>query len=193
MKTAPRYLPIILTVLLASWTGFTWAQPACPDCPPESEPAETEEKEKTAPAETPQGPPEDAVEFQGHFYKVFDLDDTEVTWHAKKELCEKMGGQLAVIETEEEQKFIAELADDRYLSLGATDEEEEGTWKWINGAEWTGFGWMEDQPNNYGGDENYLATYDYGEWVDVAVGGYDYWLPTGYICEWEPQEAPQED
>ena len=48
---------------------------------------------------------------------------------------------------------------------------------------------MEGQPNNYGGDENYLATYDGGEWVDVAVSGDDFWMPTGFICEWPLKDA----
>ncbi|MFP4579794.1 MAG: lectin-like protein [Candidatus Sumerlaeia bacterium] len=126
--------------------------------------------------------PEDAIEFNGHWYKVFDSMES---WHTKKQLCEAMGGYLCVIETEEEQKFITELADDRYLSLGATDEEEEGTWVWVNGAPFEYTAWMDGQPNNYADEEHYLATYDYGEWVDVAKEGQDFWMPTGYICEWE--------
>lgn len=127
--------------------------------------------------------PEDAVEFQGHWYKVFPDPDQELSWHEKKALCQDAGGYLAVIETQEEQKFIAKLADDRYLSLGATDEEEEGKWKWVNGAPFEYTAWMPGQPNNYA-NEDYLATYDYGEWVDVAGKGMDFWMPTGYICEW---------
>jgi hypothetical protein len=96
-----------------------------------------------------------------------------------------MGGYLAVIESEEEQAFIAELADERYLSLGATDEGEEGVWVWVNGAPFEYTKWYPDQPNNYAGEEHYLATYDYGDWVDVAAEGEDFWMPTGFICEWE--------
>jgi hypothetical protein len=44
---------------------------------------------------------------------------------------------------------------------------------------------MKGQPNNYGGNEHCLATYDGGEWVDVADDGNGFWMPTGYICEWE--------
>ena len=39
--------------------------------------------------------------------------------------------------------------------------------------------------NDYTGAENYLATYDGGKWVDVDVSGDDFWMPTGYICEWD--------
>ena len=124
----------------------------------------------------------DAVLFNGHYYKVFEAD---LSWHEKKKRCEEMGGYLACIETAEEQKFIAKLANGRYLSLGATDEAREGQWKWVNGAAFKYTAWFADQPNNYGADEHYLATYDDGQWVDVGVEGDDFWMPTGFICEWD--------
>jgi hypothetical protein len=131
----------------------------------------------------PSGPghPEDARAFGGHWYKVFYEDGT---WHEKKARCEAMGGYLACIETRKEQAFIAKLAKGDNLSLGATDEASEGDWVWVNGAPFKYTCWLEGQPNNWGGDENYLATYDDGEWVDVAADGDDFWMPTGFICEW---------
>ncbi len=140
--------------------------------------------------------PEDAVEFEGNYYKVYEDPDAELSWHEKKKKCEGLGGHLVVIETDKEQQFIAELADDEYLSLGATDEDEEGVWKWVNGAEWDYTSWMGGQPNNYDGAEHYLATYDEGQWVDVAAKGADFWMPVGYICEWEgedKEEAEEEE
>jgi hypothetical protein len=124
-----------------------------------------------------------AVEFNGHWYAVIESEGT--SWAEKRQICESLGGYLCCIETAEEQEFIAALADCRYLSLGATDEEEEGEWQWINGAPFEFAAWLDEQPNNYGGDEHYLATYEDGLWVDVAAEGYDFWMPTGFICEWE--------
>ena len=126
--------------------------------------------------------PADAVPFNGHWYKAF---DDKVPWHDAKRKCESMGGYLACIETAAEQAFIAKLANGRYLSLGATDEAKEGDWQWLNGAPFKFTCWMDGQPNNYGGCEHYLATYDGGEWVDVASEGDGFWMPTGYICEWD--------
>jgi len=96
-----------------------------------------------------------------------------------------MGGYLCCIESEAEQKFVTTLANGRYLYLGGTDEAREGEWAWINGSPFVYTCWMGGQPNNWGGDENYLATYDEGEWVDVAAEGDGFWMPTGFICEWE--------
>jgi hypothetical protein len=126
--------------------------------------------------------PTDAKAFGGHWYKTFDQD---VCWHTAKAACEKMGGHLVCIETKEEQAFIAKLAEGRYFYLGATDEAKEDSWVWVNGAKWDYTCWMSGQPNNYGGDENFLATYDDGDWVDVADEGSGFWMPKGFICEWD--------
>lgn len=130
----------------------------------------------------PAGRPAGAAAFGGHWYSAF---DKRVSWHEAKKLCESMGGYLCCIETRQEQAFIAKLAGGRYLFLGATDEKEEGAWRWVNGKPFAYACWMDGQPNNWGDNENYLATYDGGEWVDVAVEGEDFWMPTGFICEWE--------
>ena len=134
--------------------------------------------------------PSDTVVFQGSHYRVFEDEERELSWYDKKFLCERMGGHLAVIETAEEQDFIAALANGRYLSLGATDANKEGDWRWVNEAPWELTFWEEDQPNNYGGEEHYLATYDGGRWVDVAVAGWDWWMPVGFICEWPSAGTP---
>ncbi len=136
----------------------------------------------------PEGIPDDAEvrRFAGNWYAAFDED---LSWQRCKERCEEMGGHLAVVTSTEEQEFIAELADWRYLYLGATDETEEGTWVWVTGESWDYVSWFDGQPNNYGGSENYLATYDGGDWVDVDAEGDDFWMPTGFICEWETDPA----
>ena len=144
-----------------------------PAPPPTAEP-----QESATPAH-----PADAIAFQGHWYKRFDAPD--LSWHEKRDRCREMGGYLMCVESGEEQAFLAKLAGEDYLSLGATDEQEEGQWQWVNGSPWEFTAWMDGQPNNYGGEENYLATYYDGEWVDVTAEGDDYWMPTGFVCEWE--------
>lgn len=95
-----------------------------------------------------------------------------------------MGGYLACVGGEREQKFIAKLAANKYYYLGATDEKKEGVFVWIDGSPFEYTAWFEGQPNNYGGDEHYLATYNDGKWVDVADKGEGFWMPIGFICEW---------
>ena len=136
------------------------------------------------PAPLPPAPsmPADAS-FGGHRYRLIELSDTVRSWHQAKAHCESLGGHLAVIETAEEQGFIAALLQGTYAFLGASDEAAEDAWVWVNGATWTYTAWMDGQPNNYGGDENFLASYDEGAWVDVGAEGDDFWMPTAFLCE----------
>jgi hypothetical protein len=127
--------------------------------------------------------PEEAKSFDGHHYLLVD-DVDDLTWDVARRRCEQWGGTLAVVTDAEEASFIAELCDGRYMYLGATDQDEEGVWVWVDGTPWEYTNWMDGQPNDYGGEENYLATYDGGEWVDVAGSGSGFWMPTGFICEW---------
>ena len=137
--------------------------------------------------DTPPGPPpppEDSVEFGDHHYRLVD-EVADLSWTSAKQACEADGAHLATVTSAAEAAFIAELCNDRYMYLGASDHEEEGVWKWADGTPWEFTHWMPGQPNDYSGSEDYLATYDGGEWVDVDHSGEDFWMPKGYICEWD--------
>jgi hypothetical protein len=128
----------------------------------------------------------DIGEFQGHRYQVVAFEPGTVSWQQAVTACVERGGYLACIETEAEQEFLAKLlGEDRYAFLGASDTEEEGEFRWINGAPFDYTNWHPGQPNNYGGEEHYLATYDWAEWVDVAAQGDDFWMPVAYVIEWD--------
>jgi hypothetical protein len=126
--------------------------------------------------------PANAVSFGGHHYLIV---KQKLSWQKAQLWCEAKGGQLACIESEAEQQFIAKLAAGKYYYLGATDQVHEGVFVWINGSRFEYTKWYQGQPNNYDGDEHYLATYKRGEWVDVANEGVGFWMPIGFICEWE--------
>lgn len=127
--------------------------------------------------------PSDAVEYKNHKYKVF---KEKISWHEAVKKCYGMGGYLVCIETEDEQRFIEKLAEGKTLWLGGTDEKKEGKWRWINGKSFNYSNWMETQPNNFKNEEHYLAIYEEGKWIDVKSSGNEFWMPVGYICEWEP-------
>jgi hypothetical protein len=92
------------------------------------------------PEPTSPRPPDDAVTFNGHSYKFF---PEVLPWHRAKARCEEMGGHLAIIESRDENDFVADVAH-RGISrlgpkdglwLGATDEHKEGAWKWVDGSQ----------------------------------------------------------
>ncbi len=79
--------------------------------------------------------PEDAKTFEGKRYKVF---AEELTWHGARLKCEEMGGRLAVVRGEGENRFVTSLLAAQGLGtawLGATDEKAEGRWVWLDGTE----------------------------------------------------------
>lgn len=145
------------------------------------------------------------VEFNGHYYQVF---DEGIDWYAAKARCEEMGGHLVTITSKEEQTFIDRILTNNNKSnywAGATDEESEGKWKWITGEEFSYTNWNINEPNNTeyfkGEFENYLhistsvnnmwndAYFDAGERVYGGVGVEHF----GFICEWETNpEKPTE-
>jgi protein disulfide-isomerase len=115
------------------------------------------------------------------------LIEGEYTWHEAKMDAEDRGGHLATVTSPEEWEIICSLfdADFRQITtwLGATDEEEEGVWKWVTGEAWTFEAWNPGEPNNdYDGAEDYLHVWRYDEfpasqsWNDCAQdhssGGY---------------------
>lgn len=128
--------------------------------------------------------------YNGHVYAYFDY---VITWHEAKLLCEKMGGHLATITSSEENAAIASYFPTSGCSaywIGATDENHEGTWKWITDELWDYTNWSISQPDNSGGVEHYLELWDYGNsWNDNQDGTNSTTGLKGFICEYN-DESP---
>lgn len=132
--------------------------------------------------------PDDVKQFNGHSYYVF--DDLYESWEEAEAYCESLGGHLAVINNEEENKAVFDIMkelgyDSAYF--GYTDSGNEGSWKWVNGESSQYENWSDGEPNNERGIENYAMFYyqspDY-EWND---GDFDSTVNGGkaFICEWD--------
>jgi hypothetical protein len=80
--------------------------------------------------------PKKTVKFNGHEYAYF---DESVTWHVAKKYCEEMGGHLIILENSDEAEFLKEWCrrDRLGVWIGATDEDLEGTWHWVDGTKAT--------------------------------------------------------
>lgn len=132
--------------------------------------------------------PLDAVEFNGHYYKVY--YDATIGWHDAKTACEELGGHLATITTQEEDSFIYSLVSEKNIEcwLGGTDENTEGIWTWITGEIWS---YDNGEFNNDEDDQHYLVINYEGSrtWDDQS----EKYSPKaellcktkGYVCEWE--------
>ena len=129
--------------------------------------------------------------FNGHEYAVFDI---AMTWNEAKVYCEKLGGHLATVTSQDEQDFInknlvEKTSTKRQFWLGSYFSDS-NTWKWITGEKWEYVNWAPGEPT---GGQNYLTvlgTYysDCGMWLDNPNNGTGSpWTlaETGFICEWD--------
>ncbi|XP_062379206.1 asialoglycoprotein receptor 1-like [Sardina pilchardus] len=91
--------------------------------------------------------PQDWIRFGYSFYYI---SNNETTWSDGKQQCMDRGGNLVIIDSEEEQEFISGFQKRGWIGL--TDVE--GPWKWLDGELLkTGY-WMEGEPNDYNGKEH---------------------------------------
>lgn len=139
--------------------------------------------------------PQDAVEYNGHYYKVYDVGDFCLSTQS---FCESAGGYLCTITSQGEQDFIVGLITQHsknvYWLGGAKTNQQ---WGWITQEDFTFTNWGPEEPNNMEGAENYLQIYAKayrqkvaGDWNDASNVGAEYASDfytvanTGYICEW---------
>ena len=140
---------------------------------------------------------DNSVVYSSH-YKIF---NEAVTWKQAKIRCEELGGHLATITSEKEYNIILNLLpkNERHLYwLGATDNEQEGKWKWLTGEPFIFTKWHKGEPNDGFGQEDFLNLTNYWPsynnqwgWNDEngnrVISG-----ATGFICEYEtPYSASQ--
>ena len=65
------------------------------------------------------------------------------TWWDAEAHCQKEGGHLASVLTDEEQKEVGALA--TKVCLGGSDQEKEGVWSWSDGSLWNYTQWRKGE------------------------------------------------
>lgn len=127
--------------------------------------------------------PQNAVEFNGHYYYVYDVD-TVTDWDMAQEYCEEQGGYLATITSAEEDAFVySYIVDAGYSSamFGLSDQDKTDDWRWVTGESFSYQNWRQGEPNHQGGYEHYGMYYERntdGTWNDGSGQG------GPFICEW---------
>ncbi len=133
----------------------------------------------------------------------YKLIDTGLTWNEAESYCESMGGHLAIITTEEEQKIIENLLQGGTKNSYWIGGYKSGnSWVWLNGEKFSYTNWAPGQPDNNtssGKGENHLMIYRvanpnskgsaFGLWNDLYHNGTCGTQPFfglddfGFICE----------
>ncbi|MED6259464.1 hypothetical protein ATANTOWER_023388, partial [Ataeniobius toweri] len=80
--------------------------------------------------------------FSGSVYYV---SSTKKTWQESRTFCQSKGADLMIINSKEEQDFANKLQ--KYMWIGLTDLETEGTWKWVDGSPLATSYWSDGEPN----------------------------------------------
>jgi len=106
----------------------------------------------------------------------------ERSWRTAHEYCAGMGAHLVTISNAAENQFVFGVSAQTWL--GASDEEQEGVWKWITGEPMTYTNWAEGEPNNCGQPDcqpEYFAMFfeNTQQWNDIPA------LKLPFICEWD--------
>ncbi len=145
----------------------------------------------------------------GHWYEYVNLD---VDWHTARSNAlassyNGMRGYLVTITSAAEQSFLQNTFGSILAWAGGSDEwdstseNDEGTWKWMdgpeagqtfwddNGAHVTYANWAPGEPNNCCGGEDYLVYgWSNGRWNDHGGPGNAYYR-IGYIVEYSPNTS----
>uniref|UniRef100_A0A3Q0T3Q8 C-type lectin domain-containing protein n=1 Tax=Amphilophus citrinellus TaxID=61819 RepID=A0A3Q0T3Q8_AMPCI len=115
------------------------------------------------------------------------LSQSSDSWDAGRNKCRERGADLAVIDSAEEQDFLATFTQ-RPTWIGLTDTQEEGKWKWVDGTPLTLKYWAPHQPDNGGGDPKWgeedcaqIRTLENTLWNDLSCGSSLSW-----VCEKVP-------
>ena len=152
--------------------------------------------------------PEGAVEYNGHYYMVF---DNSISWRYAKEYCELMNGHLATVADEAEQEVVVNVAvackTAENFWIGGFLDKKSGEWKWVDGTKFDYAPWDDKQPDFHENNEyyirftnrdiqyeNWLASK--GMWNDCAneasgnnSKGDAVSIQTfAFICEWDSKE-----
>ena len=108
--------------------------------------------------------------------------------------CTDAGWTMLCIQNAQQNNFIWNSVTKTGVDtwLGYSDKKIEGTWEWVNGCQSTYTNWGGDEPNSYGGDEDYAVlcpTYysSVKGWCDWGMG------TDKHLCVCQTDEANPAD
>ena len=105
----------------------------------------------------------------------YKFNDNKMSWQAHQDAAITWGGHLTSINSKEEQQHILDLCKG-YQDCCWIGAKRKGTgngpdgehWEWCDGSPWTFTYWAPGEPNNAGGNEDRVTTWnELGQWNDI--------------------------
>lgn len=123
--------------------------------------------------------PDDAVQFDSHYYKIYN----DASPANAESSCKKRGGHLAVITSEEEDKFLHDLCVNRGYADAFFGLSYNGSrWSWVNGEKTSYTNWADEKQSRKKDSWGcYSAALSDGTWSSAKAGT----VTVAYICEWD--------
>ncbi|KAL6466932.1 hypothetical protein MHYP_G00247360 [Metynnis hypsauchen] len=113
--------------------------------------------------------------FQSSLYYI---STEKKPWDEGQQNCRDRGADLVIINSREEQEFVENLSNSKnaQVSIGLTDREKEGDWKWVDGSALTTAYW--DSGNGFSDNEDCVVNrYPGGKkWFDRPCNEPYYWM-----------------
>ncbi|XP_038074124.1 perlucin-like [Patiria miniata] len=108
-----------------------------------------------------------------------------LTYDDAREACRRLGAKMAAPHSDQENDFLASLAQGSEIWVACTDRRQEGEWECEGSKDGQGIytNWFDDQPDNSGGNEH-CATILSAEkkWNDYPCNGEQL-----AVCKQEPR------
>uniref|UniRef100_A0A3Q4G6L7 CD209 antigen-like n=1 Tax=Neolamprologus brichardi TaxID=32507 RepID=A0A3Q4G6L7_NEOBR len=113
------------------------------------------------------------ISFKENLGSFYYMSSEEKSWQESRQDCLQKGADLVIINSQEEQVGL-----NKYLWIGLTDSETDGTWKWVDGTRMTTSYWNSGEPNglkneNCGQIKNYNSQ---NSWNDEKCSILHYWM-----------------
>lgn len=101
----------------------------------------------------------------GHRYCLV----SDGSWDEAQQEAQAIGGNLVTVNDQAEQDWLYDTFGNGFPWIGLSDAEIEGTYKWASGQPLDYTNWSSGEPNNYGGNEDYveMSSNRSGKWNDL--------------------------
>ena len=123
--------------------------------------------------------------YEGHVYMLFEGTNcdgnAQLSWSEAASYCQSIGGTLACITSEEENKVVTSMVNKYGVPcwIGGNDVEQEGNFVWESGETFSYTNWDAGEPNNKG-NQDFIRMYTNGLWDDCEEDSH-----YAFICEFD--------